>query len=69
MAFELHIWGPAFSLPSIDPTCLAVLAYLSHLAKHADEDLQWHVVASNDPSRSPTGMSFRGNPPPFFVVL
>ncbi|KAL1889902.1 hypothetical protein Sste5346_008629 [Sporothrix stenoceras] len=29
MSLELHIWGPAFGLPSIDPECLATMAYLS----------------------------------------
>ncbi|ERS96461.1 hypothetical protein HMPREF1624_07373 [Sporothrix schenckii ATCC 58251] len=29
MPLELHIWGPAFGLPSIDAECLAAVAYLS----------------------------------------
>lgn len=50
MVFELHIWGPAFSLPSIDPECLAAVAYLSQVVP---ED-QWILVASNDLLMSPT---------------
>ncbi|MCJ1287172.1 hypothetical protein MMC26_006520 [Xylographa opegraphella] len=29
MPLELHVWGPAFTLPSIDPECLAAAAYLA----------------------------------------
>lgn len=47
---ELHIWGPAFSLPSIDPECLAVIAYLQK-AVLKDE---WFLVASSDTALSPT---------------
>lgn len=50
MVLELHVWGPAFSLPSIDPQCLAAIAYFS-LAVPKDA---WVLVASSDPSVSPT---------------
>ncbi|RAH44002.1 uncharacterized protein BO95DRAFT_189113 [Aspergillus brunneoviolaceus CBS 621.78] len=50
MVLELHVWGPAFSLPSIDAQCLATIAYLS-LALPKDA---WVLVASSDPSVSPT---------------
>lgn len=50
MVLELHIWGPAFSLPSIDPQCLAAVAYFS-LAVPRDN---WVLVPSSDPSVSPT---------------
>ncbi|ODM15218.1 hypothetical protein SI65_09457 [Aspergillus cristatus] len=50
MVLELHIWGPAFSLPSIDPQCLAAVAYFS-LAVPNDN---WVLVPSSDPSVSPT---------------
>ncbi|PLN81101.1 Tom37 C-terminal domain-domain-containing protein [Aspergillus taichungensis] len=50
MVLELHVWGPAFSLPSIDPQCLATIAYFS-LAVPKDA---WVLVASSDPSVSPT---------------
>ena len=47
---ELHVWGPAFSLPSLDAQCLATIAYFS-LAVPRDA---WVLVASSDPSVSPT---------------
>ncbi|PYH33367.1 mitochondrial import receptor subunit [Aspergillus neoniger CBS 115656] len=50
MVLELHIWGPAFSLPSIDAQCLAAITYLS-LTVPKDA---WVLVASSDPSVSPT---------------
>ncbi|TDZ20338.1 Metaxin-like protein [Colletotrichum orbiculare MAFF 240422] len=43
---ELHVWGPAFDLPSIDAECLAAIAYL-HTALPSS---QWRLVASNDPA-------------------
>ncbi|OJJ46965.1 hypothetical protein ASPZODRAFT_131883 [Penicilliopsis zonata CBS 506.65] len=50
MLLELHVWGPAFSLPSIDAQCLATMTYFSLvLPKDA-----WVLVASSDPSVSPT---------------
>ncbi|OOF96069.1 hypothetical protein ASPCADRAFT_207423 [Aspergillus carbonarius ITEM 5010] len=50
MVLELHVWGPAFSLPSIDAQCLATIAYLSLTVPKDD----WVLVASSDPSVSPT---------------
>ncbi|OGM43666.1 metaxin [Aspergillus bombycis] len=50
MVLELHVWGPAFSLPSIEAQCLATIAYFS-LAVPKDA---WVLVASSDPSVSPT---------------
>ncbi|KAF7159346.1 hypothetical protein CNMCM5623_004660 [Aspergillus felis] len=50
MVLELHVWGPAFSLPSIDAQCLATIAYFS-LAVPKDA---WVLIASSDPSVSPT---------------
>lgn len=47
MVKELHVWGPAFGLPSIDAQCLAAIAYLSH----SKED--YLLVATNDPAESP----------------
>ncbi|KAF9870248.1 hypothetical protein CkaCkLH20_12334 [Colletotrichum karsti] len=43
---ELHVWGPAFGLPSIDAECLAAIAYL-HTALPSSE---WRLVPSNDPA-------------------
>ncbi|KAJ5724179.1 hypothetical protein N7488_002214, partial [Penicillium malachiteum] len=51
MKLQLHVWGPAFSLPSIEAQCLAAIAYCS-LALPKDS---WELVASSDPSVSPTG--------------
>ncbi len=51
MPLELHIWGPAFGLPSIDAECLAAIAYLRH-ALSSDE---WVLVPSSDPKVCPTG--------------
>lgn len=52
---ELHIWGPAFGLPSIDPECIAAAAYLSAAAGSSS----WRIVPSNDPSISPDSTSPR----------
>lgn len=49
MALELHIWGPAFGLPSIDPESLAALSYLGHVVPPGD----WSLIASNDAALSP----------------
>ncbi|KAJ5703409.1 hypothetical protein N7493_011798 [Penicillium malachiteum] len=51
MKLQLHVWGPAFSLPSIEAQCLAAISYCS-LALPKDS---WELVASSDPSVSPTG--------------
>ncbi|KAJ6141282.1 hypothetical protein N7470_010178 [Penicillium chermesinum] len=51
MKLQLHVWGPAFGLPSIDAQCLATVAYCSlALPRQA-----WELVATSDPSVSPTG--------------
>ncbi|KAL4869275.1 hypothetical protein BDV12DRAFT_85935 [Aspergillus spectabilis] len=50
MVLELHVWGPGFSLPSIDTQCLATIAYFS-LSVPRDS---WVIVASSDPTVSPT---------------
>ncbi|KAI9672178.1 MAG: hypothetical protein M1831_001992 [Alyxoria varia] len=50
--FELHIWPPAFSLPSIDAECIAAVTLLNQLLEPDD----WTVIADHDPSgKSPTG--------------
>ena len=53
MVYELHAWGPAFALPSIDPECLSTIIYLKEALLHTD----WVLVPSSDPSANPTGMS------------
>ena len=52
MVFELHVWGPAFGLPSIDPSCLATVAYLNRTVPRD----QWTLVADHDTSLSPRRM-------------
>ena len=49
MVLELHVWGPAFGLPSIDPECLAALSLFDHAVPRG----QWRLVASNDAAVSP----------------
>ncbi|KAJ5591015.1 hypothetical protein N7450_004987 [Penicillium hetheringtonii] len=51
MVLQLHVWGPAFALPSIDAQCLATIAYCSLALPKGS----WELVASSDPSVSPTG--------------
>ncbi|PQE25346.1 mitochondrial import receptor subunit (Tom37) protein [Rutstroemia sp. NJR-2017a BBW] len=50
MVLELHTWGPAFGLPSIDAQCLATIAYMRKVIPRG----QWSLVASSDPTLSPT---------------
>ncbi|KAI9831808.1 MAG: hypothetical protein M1819_004705 [Sarea resinae] len=50
MALELHVWGPAFSLPSIDAECIAAIAYF---AQTVPKD-EWVIIADSDPTTSPT---------------
>lgn len=50
MALELHVWGPAFSLPSIDAHCLAAIAYLQQAVPRGE----WQLIASSNPALSPT---------------
>ncbi|KAG0645512.1 outer membrane import complex 1 [Hyphodiscus hymeniophilus] len=46
MPLELHVWGPAFSLPSIDAHCLAAIAYLQQAVPRGE----WQLIASSDPA-------------------
>ncbi|KAL1914220.1 uncharacterized protein VTP21DRAFT_9673 [Calcarisporiella thermophila] len=46
---ELYVWGPALSLPSIDPASLASITYLQILGA------QYSLIECNDPNISPTG--------------
>ncbi|KAF4125072.1 sorting and assembly machinery component 37 [Geosmithia morbida] len=48
---ELHIWGPAFGLTSIDPECIAIAAYLQRAVPSPSS---WRLIPSNDASISPT---------------
>lgn len=49
MTFELHIWGPAFGLPSIDAECIAAVAYFRRIVPPG----QWTLVADYDTVLSP----------------
>ncbi|KAI1267510.1 hypothetical protein F5Y18DRAFT_424611 [Xylariaceae sp. FL1019] len=49
MVFELHVWGPALGLDSIDAECLAAIAYFRYVLPSQD----WSLVASNDVSVCP----------------
>lgn len=49
MSLELHVWGPAFGLPSIDAPCLAAIAYLRECLPRGS----WKLVASTDEAESP----------------
>ncbi|KAI9780152.1 MAG: hypothetical protein M1839_006989 [Geoglossum umbratile] len=50
MILELHVWGPAFTLPSIDPRCLAAIAYLTHVVPRG----QWVLIAGDGLALSQT---------------
>ncbi|KAI0200839.1 Tom37 C-terminal domain-containing protein [Astrocystis sublimbata] len=49
MVFQLHVWGPAFGLDSIDPECLAAIAAFRHIFPRHD----WVLIPSNDTALSP----------------
>ncbi|KAI0809869.1 Tom37 C-terminal domain-containing protein [Xylaria sp. FL0064] len=49
MSFELHVWGPALGLDSIDAECLAAITALRSVLPAGD----WSLIASNDRSLSP----------------
>ncbi|KAF2856831.1 hypothetical protein T440DRAFT_484930 [Plenodomus tracheiphilus IPT5] len=46
MVLELHVWGPAFDLPSIEPECIATIAYCRQVIPKG----QWSLVAEHVPS-------------------
>lgn len=46
---DVHVWGPAFGLASIDAECLAIVTYLGHAAPNSI----WRLIPSNDASVSP----------------
>jgi sorting and assembly machinery component 37 len=51
---HLHVWGPAFGLPSIDPECLAAIAYLKAAFPLSPKQDDWVLIADHDPSASPS---------------
>jgi len=52
MALELHVWGPAFGLPSIEPECIATIAYCHQVITTG----QWSLVAEHHPSIGKIGV-------------
>ncbi|KAL2352999.1 Tom37 C-terminal domain-containing protein [Cryomyces antarcticus] len=57
MVLELHVWGPAFGLPSIDAECIAAACYLKQCLSSDTEEDKWTIVAGHDPSSNPSGAS------------
>jgi hypothetical protein len=51
MVLELHVWGPAFGLPSIEPECIATVAYCQHVIPKGD----WTLVAEHNSTIGATG--------------
>lgn len=50
---DLHVWGSALGLPSIDPECLAIITYLHNALPSAE----WRLIPSNDASIAPSSKS------------
>jgi hypothetical protein len=44
MVLELYVLGPAFSLPSLDPPCLAAIAYFTQVVPRGE----WVLLAAVD---------------------
>jgi hypothetical protein len=51
MVLQLHTWGPAFGLPSVEPECIATIAYCQRVIPQG----QWALVASYDTTVRATG--------------
>lgn len=51
MVLELHIWGPAFGLPSIEPECIATVAYCQRVVPEG----RWVLVPDFDATVGATG--------------
>ena len=47
---DLHVYPPAFSLPSIDAHCIAAIAYLSAALPREE----YHIIATT-PNSNPSG--------------
>ncbi|KAI5305707.1 hypothetical protein KEM56_003549 [Ascosphaera pollenicola] len=57
MALELHVWGPAFGLPSIDAECLAAIIYLALAVpkiKPDSSEEQWVIIPDAETAAVPT---------------
>jgi len=53
---NLHIWGPAFGLPSIDAECTAAAAYCNLILPPG----AWILIVAHDASLSPSGLILVG---------
>ncbi|KAF2738459.1 hypothetical protein EJ04DRAFT_541381 [Polyplosphaeria fusca] len=51
MVLRLHVWGPAFGLPSIDAECIAAVAYLNRIVPRD----HWVLISDHEPSISLRG--------------
>jgi hypothetical protein len=51
MVLQLHTWGPAFGLPSIEAECIATIAYCQRVIPKG----QWALVADYDTTVGATG--------------
>jgi hypothetical protein len=51
MVLVLHVWGPAFGLPSIEPECIATVAYCQRVIPEG----QWSLIANFDTTVGTTG--------------
>ncbi|KAK1835521.1 Metaxin-1 [Podospora conica] len=49
MVLQLHVWGPAFGLPSIDAECLATIAYFAQTLDSSE-----YQLIQSSPSAVPT---------------
>ena len=52
MVLELHTWGPAFGLPSIEAQSLATIAYFIQSVPPSE----WRLIPSGDPTVGPTSL-------------
>lgn len=55
MVLQLHVWGPAFGLASIEPECIATIAYCRRVIPKG----QWALVADYNPTVGTTGTGIR----------
>ncbi|SPO02411.1 uncharacterized protein DNG_05084 [Cephalotrichum gorgonifer] len=52
--FQLHVWGPAFGLDSIDVECLAAIKYCSQTFHYSGLADDWKIIPSGDPTICPS---------------
>ena len=52
MVLELHVWGPAFGLASIEAECIATIAYCHRVIPEGG----WSLVASHNPTVGTAGI-------------